>query len=52
MLTPNGKPLVRITALTSAKRRTRFGVRKGKVKIATEFVAPLPNALLADCDGR
>ena len=40
----NGKPLVRMTAL--GKRRIRFGVLKGKVKIASDFDAPLPNAVL------
>jgi len=48
----NGKPLVRITRLGEAKRRVRFGVLKGKVKIAKDFDAPLPARVLADFEGR
>jgi prevent-host-death family protein len=48
----NGKPLVRITALVPQKRRIKFGVLKGKVKIAPDFDAPLPNDVLADFEGR
>ena len=47
----NGKPLVRITRLGEAKRRVRFGVLKGKVKIAKDFDAPLPARVLADFEG-
>lgn len=48
----NGKPLVRITALARPKRATRFGVLKGKVKIAPDFDAPLPSDALAAFEGR
>ncbi len=48
----NGKPLVRITALTSEKRPIKFGVLKGKVKIAADFDAPLPKSVLAEFEGR
>ena len=44
----NGKALVRITRLGEAKRRVRFGVLKGKVKIAEDFDAPLPAHVLGD----
>ena len=37
-----GKPVARITRLTPAKRPIRFGVLKGKVKVAADFDAPLP----------
>lgn len=47
----NGKPLVRITALAPAKRRITFGVLKGKVKIAPDFDAPLPDDVLAEFAG-
>ncbi len=43
----NGKPLVRITRLEVPKRRIRFGVLKGKVKVAPDFDAPLPEEVLA-----
>lgn len=48
----NGKPLARITRLTSAKRTVRFGLLKGKVRIADDFDAPLPDDVLAGFEGR
>jgi prevent-host-death family protein len=48
----NGKPLVRITRLEETKRPIRFGVLKGKVKIAKDFDAPLPDDVLASFEGR
>jgi len=48
----NGKPLVRITALVVEKRPVKFGVLRGKVKIAPDFDAPLPNEVLAEFEGR
>ncbi|HEY4068849.1 MAG TPA: type II toxin-antitoxin system prevent-host-death family antitoxin [Burkholderiaceae bacterium] len=48
----NGKPLVRITRLESPKRRITFGVLKGKVRIAADFDAPLPDDVLAGFEGR
>ena len=47
----NGKPLVRITRLDVPKRPIRFGVFKGKVKIAADFDAPLPEEVLASFEG-
>jgi prevent-host-death family protein len=47
-----GKPVARLTALTSGRRPIRFGVLKGKVKVAEDFDAPLPDAILADFEGR
>ena len=44
----NGKPLVRITRLQEKKSRVKFGVLKGKVRIADDFDAPLPDDVLAD----
>jgi prevent-host-death family protein len=48
----NGKPLVRITALVVENRPVKFGVLRGKVKIAPDFDAPLPNDVLAEFAGR
>jgi prevent-host-death family protein len=48
----NGKPLVRITQLEAQKRRIKFGVLKGKVRIAADFDAPLPDEVLAGFEGR
>ena len=48
----NGKPLVRITRLEGAERQIRFGVLKGKIRIAKDFDAPLPEDVLAAFEGR
>lgn len=48
----NGKPLARITRLEPPKRRIRFGVLKGKIRIARDFDAPLPDEVLAGFEGR
>jgi len=48
----NGKPVARITRLEPPKRRVRFGVLKGKIRIASDFDAPLPDEVLAGFEGR
>lgn len=48
----NGEPLVRFTALAVGKRPVKFGLLRGKVKIAADFDAPLPNDVLANFEGR
>jgi prevent-host-death family protein len=49
----NGKPIVRITRLDSGQKRgIKFGVLKGKIKIAADFDSPLPDGVLADFEGR
>lgn len=47
-----GKPMALLTRLTQPKRQIRFGCLKGKVKVATDFDAPLPDSLLAAFEGR
>jgi prevent-host-death family protein len=47
----NGKPLVRITRLETTKRPIRFGVLKGKMRIARDFDAPLPPGVVAGFEG-
>lgn len=44
----NGKPLVRITRLAASKRTVKFGVLRGKVKVAKDFDTALPPDVLAD----
>jgi prevent-host-death family protein len=48
----NGKPLVRITRLEPPRSRIRFGILKGKIRIARDFDAPLPDDALAGFEGR
>jgi prevent-host-death family protein len=53
VISRNGKPLVRITRLAGeAKPQIRFGVLRGKLKIAADFDAPLPAEVLAGFEGR
>ncbi len=48
----NGKPLARITRLEGPRRPIRFGVLKGRIRIGRDFDAPLPEAAVADFEGR
>lgn len=42
-----GKPVAKLGPI-STKPKRRFGVLKGKIKIAKDFDAPLPDEFLAD----
>jgi prevent-host-death family protein len=46
-----GKPVARLTRLDSPKRKLRFGLLKGKIKIAEDFDAPLPSEILSQFEG-
>ena len=48
----NGKPLVRITRLESAKRRITFGVLKGRLTVPADFDSPVPAEILDSFEGR
>ena len=48
----NGKPIARITALTPTKQPIRFGILKGRIKVANDFDAPLPDEVVAAFEGR
>ena len=48
----NGKPVARLTALKPEKLPVRFGLLKGKIWIADDFDAPLPNDTLAAFEER
>jgi prevent-host-death family protein len=47
-----GKPVARLTSLQPPKAQLRFGLLKGKVKVAKDFDAPLPEVVLAPFEGR
>lgn len=47
----NGKPLVRITRLDVPKRRIKFGVLKGRLRVPADFDAALPDDILAAFEG-
>lgn len=42
IISRNGKPLVRITQFAPPRRSVKFGLLKGRVKMAADFNAPLP----------
>jgi prevent-host-death family protein len=41
-----GKPLVRLTPVSAAGRRTGFGADRGRIKTTDDFDAPLPDDIL------
>lgn len=45
-----GKPVAKLGSIKKKTRR-RFGVLKGKVKIAKDFDAPLSDEVLSDFEG-
>ncbi|CAB3740205.1 hypothetical protein LMG22037_06370 [Paraburkholderia phenoliruptrix] len=47
-----GKPAARLVPIEKTRGTRRFGGLKGKVRIADDFDAPLPDALLAAFEGR
>ena len=47
-----GKPAARLGPLEPVKPKRRFGGLKGKVQIAEDFDAPLPDDVLASFEGR
>lgn len=47
-----GKPMVRIVPFAKQKTPRRLGGLKGKIRIADDFDAPLPDELLAAFEGR
>lgn len=52
ILARGGRPVAKLTGISTGKRTIRFGVLKGKVHIADDFDAPLPDNILADFEGR
>jgi prevent-host-death family protein len=42
----SGKPVARLTRLVSSKRKLKFGILKGKIKLSSEFTSPLPGEVL------
>jgi prevent-host-death family protein len=53
IISRSGKPLVRLTRLEGEQKpRIKFGVLKGKVRVAADFDAVLPPEVLAGFEGR
>lgn len=47
-----GKPLARLGPLQPPRQRVRLGLMKGKIRIAKDFDAPLPEHILEDFEGK
>ena len=47
-----GKPVARLMPLAAPTRRHRPGLLKGKISIAEDFDAPLPEEILRQFEGR
>lgn len=47
-----GKPAARLVSIAAPGVKRKFGALKGKVRIARDFDAPLPDELLAGFEGR
>ena len=47
-----GKPMARLSPIKGNKPQIRFGVLKGRVKVADDFDAPLPDDVLLEFEGR
>ncbi len=47
-----GKPAAKLVRLEEPRRKLVFGLLKGRVKVAHDFDAPLPAAVLAAFEGR
>jgi prevent-host-death family protein len=47
-----GKPLARLVPLAPARRARKPGFLKGRIRIAADFDAPLPDALLDAFEGK
>ena len=51
VISRHDKLLVRLNQLAESTRRVRFGVLQGKVKVADDFDARLPDHVLAEFEG-
>jgi prevent-host-death family protein len=51
VISRNGKPLARLTRLAESTVQVPFGVLAGKVRVADDFDAPLPDSVVAAFEG-
>jgi prevent-host-death family protein len=47
-----GRPVARLVSLAAPVRQKRLGLLRGKIRIAPEFDAPLPDDLLDAFEGK
>jgi prevent-host-death family protein len=51
IIAKSGKPVAKLVPISSKKPKRRLGVLKGKIKIADDFDAPLPEDILSSFEG-
>jgi prevent-host-death family protein len=47
-----GRPMARLSPIAPGVKKKRLGLLKGKIKVARDFNAPLPDEVLAGFEGR
>lgn len=47
-----GKPVAKLVPLKAEKRKVRFGILKGKLHLANDFDAPLPDEIIDLFEGK
>lgn len=52
VIAKSGKPMAKLTGLSPARPVRKPGFLKGKIKIADNFDAPLPDDLLDEFEGK
>jgi len=52
VISRNGKPVARLCQLGPVTRTVEFGVLRGRIKVAPDFDAPLPEDILAAFEGQ
>lgn len=51
LIARSGKPVARLTSLTTLRRHVRFGVLKGEIRISEDFDEPLPDDVIKSFEG-
>lgn len=51
ILSKGGTPIARLSKIDNVKAKIKFGVLKGKAKIADDFNESLPDEILSDFEG-
>ncbi|MBI5506529.1 MAG: type II toxin-antitoxin system Phd/YefM family antitoxin [Deltaproteobacteria bacterium] len=51
VITRHGRPVARLVPAQQARKPRRLGALKGKIRVAADFDAPLPNDVLALFEG-
>lgn len=52
VITRHGRPVARLVPVESRSKPRKLGILAGKIRIASDFDAPLPDEILARFEGR